>query len=514
MSPVFGTYEIIEKIAQGAMGEIYHVRSKDGEEYAIKSLKQQAYSSDNEESKLRFQREMELSAKIDHPNIAKVHETNLDGDPPYMVMDFYPKGSLQELLQNEKMLGPTEVLKIAKDVTTALKEIHRIEIVHRDIKPGNILVGEDSYLLTDLGLARLLDAEKSDEKNDLTMSQTALGTPHYIAPEQAMNASSVDIRSDIYSLGATLYHCLTGFRVHEGTSSLHVMMKHIQDPVKFPTEVEKNLPESLIRVVMKMLEKSVVDRYQTPQELIDELEAISEEDGTIKEQLEEAKPKNKMGMIMFMSFLLLLIVAGGGVLKMACLPPSTDDPYYKRDLLAIETVVEDYSSKALTAKVEQLEAFLEKYPRDLKTTELNRAIELGKRFSTESIYSLTVNAVGNFKDARSFELRIFVGEQKLQVTSKVQKTIFYANEKFQFRWQPSTKIRLELEEFEWFNDFVFNEELTSAMPLRDLSGKHFFKVSGKAKSYFENSELLFEGSFDGISEKDWQLFFTYFRLQD
>ena len=142
MRETFGAYEVIEGIAEGSMGLVYRVKSADGQEFALKTLRRQAYCEDDEENHLRFQREMQLSLKIDHPNIVKVYECQLNEDPPYMVMDFLAEGSLEDKLTKDGLVSPFEVLKVAKDMASALQHIERKGIVHRDIKPANILITE------------------------------------------------------------------------------------------------------------------------------------------------------------------------------------------------------------------------------------------------------------------------------------------------------------------------------------------------------------------------------------
>ena len=218
----------------------------------------------------RFMQEGRLAGQLNHKNIVRIYDAGIEGKNAYIVMEFIEGCDTLELLESRGALPPDEVLALAISVTEALAEAHSLGIIHRDIKPDNILATNEGRIkLADLGLAKHVD-----DNFGSTIAGTALGTPYYIAPEQALDALKADQRSDIYSLGATLYHLLTGFLPFEGDNIMGVMLRHTNEPLVPPQEKKPGLPENFCSVICKMMEKKPNKRYQSCAELLDDLNKL------------------------------------------------------------------------------------------------------------------------------------------------------------------------------------------------------------------------------------------------
>ena len=226
----------------------------------------------------RFITEARTAAKINHANVVRVYDAGDDDGVQYLVMELVEGGSVQDLLdENDGPLPPERAVAIALQVAHALAAAAKYGIVHRDIKPDNIMLDKDGTAkLSDLGLAKEIEGLDGPS---LTGTGMAMGSPSYMAPEQAEDAKSVDVRADIYSLGASLYHMATGKVPFSGTSSLSVMLKHISEPLPDPREKNPALPENVCGIIRKMMAKKPDDRYQTADELVDDLELVSAASG-------------------------------------------------------------------------------------------------------------------------------------------------------------------------------------------------------------------------------------------
>ena len=516
MSKKFGKYKVLEKIAQGAMGEIFLVEDDRKETFALKTLRTNLDASEGSESRARFLREMTLSEKIDHPNIVKNYFHDLDCEQPYMVMEYMEGGTLDAEIIEKKVLEPSVVLKVAIDVCKALHEIHNHEIIHRDVKPANILISENGdFKLSDLGLARMSSAATGGDEN-LTMSQTALGTPYYIAPEQAIDAKKADIRSDIYSLGATLYYCLTGKRVHEGSSSVHVMMKHMNEEITHPSKIKEGLPENICSVIMKMLEKDVKQRYQSPSSLLKDLEKIDKFDVGPDDllasgmSLNKNKSSNKTGMAMFSVFAGLILIAFLAIFKVFFMPPSSQDKAYLKARLAIKTFEPQKTLEFLNNRVQKIDKFLIDYPNAVDANEINRAVEVARKLATLKVFHLTLKKVGNLKEPRSFSFRLFVDGKKHEFTSNEKKKTLYPEARVVFNWSINSEVKMQFEEFEWLDDLIYSARIPDFYSLRALSGSKVYKVKPPHAEYFTDGELHLHYELDEIKESEWQAFDKYF----
>ena len=498
------------------MGDIFLVEDDLASEFALKTLKDGLDDGQSSESRSRFLREINICKDINHPNIVRLNSFEMDNELPYMVMEYMSNGSLEDMIVREKFINSEAVLKVAMDICKALIEIEANEIIHRDIKPANILIDpEGNFKLADLGLARINKASHAGNEN-LTMSQTALGTPYYIAPEQALDAKKADIRSDIYSLGATLYYCLTGKRVHEGSSSVHVMMKHLNDEILHPDKVKEDLPTNLTAVIMKMLEKDVKKRYQTPSGLLKDLEKIEKFDAAPEDllasgmSLNKSKASNKTGMLMFSFFAGLILVTVLAVVKFSCLPPSENDSFYQKARLEMKAVSPEKNAKFLNKRADQLDKFLINYPNVEDAERIKVASQVGRILASRKVFHLTLKKVGNLKEPRSFSYRVNVDGKTFEFTSNERKKIFYPEQRVVFNWNPDSEIKLQLEEFEWLNDIIYSAKVPDFFSLRALSGNKVYSVKKPNDIYFLNSELQVQYELDEISDEDWRAFEEYF----
>jgi serine/threonine-protein kinase len=258
-------YEILEELGRGGMAIVFRARELTLErEVAIKVLPfSLAYDKEFVE---RFQREARTSAKLEHPAIIPIYRVGKSGRVIYFVMKFLRGKPLSALLATRGALPPHEIRQIIIQVARALAYAHRSGIVHRDIKPDNIMFDEHGQaLVTDFGIAKAATGGK------LTGTGMAIGTPHYMSPEQA-RAQQIDGRSDIYSLGVVAYQCLTGLVPYDGEDSFSIGYKHIMEELPVPP-LETQEQKDLFEVIRKMLAKAPDERFQTADELVEVLES-------------------------------------------------------------------------------------------------------------------------------------------------------------------------------------------------------------------------------------------------
>jgi branched-chain amino acid transport system substrate-binding protein len=257
----FGHYQIVAPLGEGGMAAVYKAYQPSMERYvAVKVLPRHMASSD--EFVGRFKREAKLLAQLQHPHILTVFDYGEADGYPYIVMPFVQSGTLSELLQ-KRQLSLAEVRRIMIQIGDALSYAHTRGMIHRDIKPSNVLIDErGNCLLTDFGLARMAEASTK-----ITASGTVMGTPAYMSPEQGAG-STIDYRSDIYSLGVIFYEMVTGRVPYVAETPIAVVFKHIQDPLPSARKTNPNLPESVELVLLKALAKNPEDRYQSAEDFV------------------------------------------------------------------------------------------------------------------------------------------------------------------------------------------------------------------------------------------------------
>jgi len=257
-------YEIVEELGRGGMAIVFKAKEKQlDREVAIKVLPfSLAFDKEFVE---RFQREARTSAKLEHPNIIPIYRVGKSGRIIYFVMKFLRGKPLSTILAARGSLPPGEIKKNLGDVARALAYAHKKEIVHRDIKPDNIMFDEHGHaVVTDFGIAKAASGGK------LTGTGMSIGTPHYMSPEQA-KAQPLDGRSDIYSLGVVAYQCLTGSVPYDGEDSFSIGYKHIMEEIPTPA-LENPEKRSLFEVIRKMMAKTPAQRFQNAEELVSVLE--------------------------------------------------------------------------------------------------------------------------------------------------------------------------------------------------------------------------------------------------
>lgn len=264
----FSDYEILERVGSGAMGTVWKAQHKRlGRVVALKVLKPSLASDARYVERLR--REARLVAALNHPNIVTGHDLGEEAGYHFFVMEFVDGRSLRSLLGEWGMFSEEPVRQVARQVARALDHAWQRGVIHRDVKPGNILIdAAGNVKLTDLGLA------KGPTDASLTRDGATLGTPYYISPEQARDPETADVRSDLYSLGATLYHMATGVPPFQGATLAEVLTNVMSEAPVSPLAINPGLSEEMSLVIRKLLAKDPALRYQTPRELLDDLDRI------------------------------------------------------------------------------------------------------------------------------------------------------------------------------------------------------------------------------------------------
>ncbi len=258
-----GRYELVRVLGKGAMGLVYEGRDPNLERrVAIKTIKVENLSSEEAaEYEIRFRTEARSAARLQHPNIVSVYDSDRDGDIAYLVMEFIQGEDLKHHLDQGRQYTLQEATSIMGDLLSALDYAHRQHIVHRDIKPANLLIEADGRIkLTDFGVARIQDSGEATRTKG-----TMVGTLKYMSPEQ-LHGLPIDARSDLFSAGVVLYQLLTGTRPFDGTGDYEIIQKIVSQEAPQPSSINPQLPPAIDQLVARALEKSRDDRYPTAQE--------------------------------------------------------------------------------------------------------------------------------------------------------------------------------------------------------------------------------------------------------
>jgi serine/threonine protein kinase len=261
-----GSYDLLEKIAEGGMGAIYRGRHREsGEVVAIKIMP--SHTAGNPVLLKRFEQEFRAASRLDHPNIVRALDYGDTGQSPYLVMEFVEGESLGQKLEREGRMAEADAIRIIAQVAQGLHRAHKQNLVHRDVKPDNILGRADGVAkLADLGLVK-----ETDTDLNLTKTGRGLGTPHFMAPEQFRNAKNADIRCDIYSLGATLYQMVTGELPFRSNGPLDAWMKKIQNDLTTPRKLVPALTERVEWAILRAMSADPNQRPRTCREFVEDL---------------------------------------------------------------------------------------------------------------------------------------------------------------------------------------------------------------------------------------------------
>lgn len=275
---------ILEKfVGGGGMGAV--LRGRDTvlqRDVAVKVLS--THQAGDEETAKRFRMEARSAARLDHPCIARVYYVGEDRGLQYIIFEYIEGINVRDLVAQVGPLSIADTLNYSIQITDALTHAWQRSVVHRDIKPSNILItAEGQAKLVDMGLARLHEVEhRAEAEGDLTATGMTIGTFDYIAPEQARNPRNADARSDIYSLGCTIFYMLTGRPPFPGGTPLQKLLSHQGDQPPLLANVRTDVPESLAAVVSRMLAKLPEQRYQTPADLMTALLSVSDQLGVVR----------------------------------------------------------------------------------------------------------------------------------------------------------------------------------------------------------------------------------------
>jgi serine/threonine protein kinase len=276
-----GSYDLLEKIADGGMGSVYKARQRpSGPVVAIKIVS--SHTANNAVLLKRFEQEFRAASTLDHPNIVRALDYGSNGSSPYLVMEYVDGESLGQRLEREGKLSEAESIRIIAQVAQGLHRAHKQGLIHRDVKPDNVLVGQDGVAkLADLGLVKELETDLN-----LTRTGRGLGTPHFMAPEQFRNAKNADARCDIYSMAATLYMMVTGELPFKSCGPLDAWMKKIQNELTPPRQINPALSERVDWAIRRAMSADPDKRPATCREFVEDLVGHS----TRKVQTPESLP--------------------------------------------------------------------------------------------------------------------------------------------------------------------------------------------------------------------------------
>ncbi len=273
-------FRLDELIGGGGMGAVF--RAHDEQLDRTVAVKVIPFVSDDPDLQRRFRNEAQSAAKLDHPHIARVFDVGSHGEWHYIVFEYIEGTNVRDLVNRNGVLPIDEAVFYTCQLADALQHAADRGIVHRDIKPSNVLIGQGGKIkLVDMGLARSENLELSE---DMTASGVTLGTFDYISPEQARDPRDADLRSDLYSLGCTLYFMITGQPPYPGGTMLQKLLSHGNAPPPNPRELRPEASENLVAVMQKMLAKNPGDRYQTATDLMADLREVSLRDGLTRSQ--------------------------------------------------------------------------------------------------------------------------------------------------------------------------------------------------------------------------------------
>jgi len=436
-----GRYDFIEELGKGGMGRVYKVYDKRiKEEVALKLLKPEI--SDDEKIIGRFSNELKFARKIVHKNVGRMYDLNEEEGTYYITMEYVPGEDLKSFIRRVGQLPVGKTVSIAKQVCEGLAEAHRLGVVHRVLKPQNIMIDkEGNARIMDFGIARSIEAE------EITDAGVMIGTPKYMSPEQ-VEGKEVDQRSDLYSLGVILYEMVTGRTPFEGDTALSIALKHKTEKPQDPRELKPQIPEDISRLILKCLDKEKGKRCQSAEEVFSDLSKIEREIPTRERVISKKKLKVRTAKKRFQTivvpgiFLLVavIIIAGYfflnrflklGEMKwkssIAILPVEDLSPQKDQEPLCLglqDDIVTKLSSIGELRVTPKLSVM--KY----KNTDKD-IIELGKELKVDNILVLTlqrehktIRVNGRLIDAKQgFPIKTYRYEQNFESYFRVQDEI-------------------------------------------------------------------------------------------
>ena len=272
-------YEIIEKVGNGGMATVYKAEDKVLKRYVAVKILRDEFTTDEEFIK-RFEVEAQSAARLTHPNIVSIYDVGVEDNLYYIVMELIQGKTLKEIIVEEKGPLPWKwSVNVAIQIASALEMAHKNNIIHRDIKPHNIIITEDGIAkVTDFGIA------KAVSNSTITAFGTTIGSVHYFSPEHARGGYT-DAKSDLYSLGVVMYEMVTGRVPFDADTPVSVALKHMQEEPEEPIEINPNLPVAVNKIIMKALKKDVTLRYQTASDmLVDLRQALKNPNGDFVEE--------------------------------------------------------------------------------------------------------------------------------------------------------------------------------------------------------------------------------------
>ncbi|UCE18119.1 MAG: serine/threonine protein kinase [Gemmatimonadota bacterium] len=313
-----GNYQIIEEIGRGGMGVVYKaLQTSLNRIVAMKVLPKQ-YTRD-QEFLGRFRREARAAAGLNHANIIQIYEIGQQSGIHYFIMEYIEGKNLKHLIEEKGALPIQQVLDIAWDTCKALDFAHKHGVIHRDIKPHNIMISKLKVTkVFDFGIARAADS------GGLTTTGTSIGTPQYMSPEQARGEKETDGRADLYSLGIVLYEMLVGKVPFEGSTAVGTMYRHVNEIPMAPSQKNPSIPEELDRIVLKALQKEKEKRYQTGEEMIEDLrlakEKLSGDRGTPSKKKPHRR-KRARRIVVLMAIMLVLVLGAAAIYYFELMTP-------------------------------------------------------------------------------------------------------------------------------------------------------------------------------------------------
>ncbi len=278
-----GRYQVFEEIGQGGMGRVYRVLDKEIDEKIVLKILNPEIAGDSKTIE-RFRNELKTARQISHKNVCRMYHFGKDEGVDYIAMEYVRGEDLKSMIKMMGRLSPGQAVSIARQVCAGLAEAHRLGVIHRDLKPQNIMIDRDGHVkIMDFGIARALKTE------GITGAGMLIGTAEYMSPEQA-EGKEVDERSDIYGLGTILYEILTGRVPFEGKSPLSVALKHKTEIPQDPKKINPQIPDDLSRLILRCLAKEPGRRYQSAEELFRELGEISKHIPDAEKYIPKRKP--------------------------------------------------------------------------------------------------------------------------------------------------------------------------------------------------------------------------------